>query len=285
VAAIGALAREKGLHFHMDGARFANAVAHLDCSPSAASVEGGVDALSFGFVKNGGMSAEALVFFAPDMIEATRFRRKRAGHLQSKGRYLAAQILAMLKGDLWLNNARHANAAAGEIAAAAADRLIHPVEANEVFIALNGGNARPRAPPVLPLRLGRHRRPLCHRMEQPAGGSAGAGQSPARFMSGAIKGGALASFAIVSLIWGSTWLVIKDQIAFSPPGWTVTWRFIIAAIGMAGWRRFAASLWPCRGGRWGWRRWSGFSSSAPISNWSIAPRIMCHRALSRCSMR
>ena len=138
VAAIGELAREKGLHFHMDGARFANAVAHLDCSPSAASVEGGVDALSFGFVKNGGMSAEALVFFAPDMIEATRFRRKRAGHLQSKGRYLAAQILAMLKGDLWLNNARHANAAAGEIAAAAADRLIHPVEANEVFIALNG---------------------------------------------------------------------------------------------------------------------------------------------------
>jgi uncharacterized membrane protein len=80
------------------------------------------------------------------MIEATRFRRKRAGHLQSKGRYLAAQILAMLKGDLWLNNARHANAAAGEIAAAAADRLIHPVEANEVFIALNGAErAAPRA--------------------------------------------------------------------------------------------------------------------------------------------
>lgn len=138
VAAIGALAREKGLRLHMDGARFANAVAHLGCSPAEASVDGGVDALSFGFVKNGGMSAEALVFFAPDMIEATRFRRKRAGHLQSKGRYLAAQILAMLKGDLWLDNARHANAAAGEIAAAAQGRLIHPVEANEVFIALNG---------------------------------------------------------------------------------------------------------------------------------------------------
>ncbi|KAG5724246.1 hypothetical protein E4T56_gene3802, partial [Termitomyces sp. T112] len=137
VAAIGALAREKGLRFHMDGARFANAVAHLGCSPAAASVEGGVEALSFGFVKNGGMSAEALVFFAPDMIEATRYRRKRAGHLQSKGRYLAAQILAMLKGDLWLANARHANAAAGEIAAAAGDRLIHPVEANEVFVALS----------------------------------------------------------------------------------------------------------------------------------------------------
>lgn len=137
VAAIGALAREKGLRFHMDGARFANAVAHLGCSPAAASVEGGVEALSFGFVKNGGMGAEALVFFAPDMIEATRYRRKRAGHLQSKGRYLAAQILAMLKGDLWLANARHANAAAGEIAAAAGGRLIHPVEANEVFVALS----------------------------------------------------------------------------------------------------------------------------------------------------
>lgn len=139
VAAIGAFAREKGLRFHMDGARFANAVAHLGCSPAAASCEGGVEALSFGFVKNGGMGAEALIFFAPDMVEATRYNRKRAGHLQSKGRYLAAQILAMLKGDLWLDNARRANAAAGEIAAAAGDRLIHPVQANEVFVALSAG--------------------------------------------------------------------------------------------------------------------------------------------------
>ncbi|MBN9577008.1 MAG: hypothetical protein J0H26_01460, partial [Alphaproteobacteria bacterium] len=111
VAAMGAFAREKGLRFHMDGARFANAVAHLECSPAAASSEGGVEALSFGFVKNGGMGAEALIFFAPDMIEVTRYNRKRAGHLQSKGRYLAAQLLAMLKGDLWLDNARRANAA------------------------------------------------------------------------------------------------------------------------------------------------------------------------------
>lgn len=139
VGAMGAFAREKGLRFHMDGARFANAVAHLGCSPAAASCEGGVEALSFGFVKNGGMGAEALIFFAPDMVEATRYNRKRAGHLQSKGRYLAAQILAMLKGDLWLDNARRANAAAGEIAAAAGDRLIHPVQANEVFVALSAG--------------------------------------------------------------------------------------------------------------------------------------------------
>lgn len=134
VAAIGALARARGLRLHMDGARFANAVAHLGCSPAQASVAGGVDALSFGFIKNGGMSAEALVFFAPDLAENVRRARKRAGHLQSKGRFMAAQILAMLDGDLWLANARHANAAAAEIAAGAPGRLLHRVQANEVFV-------------------------------------------------------------------------------------------------------------------------------------------------------
>jgi len=137
VAAIGALARAQGLRLHMDGARFANAVAHLGCSPAQASVAGGVDALSFGFIKNGGMSAEALVFFDPALAENVRRARKRAGHLQSKGRFLAAQILAMLKGDLWLNNARAANAAAAEIGAGAAGRLLHPVQANEVFVRMN----------------------------------------------------------------------------------------------------------------------------------------------------
>lgn len=134
VAEIGALARERGLALHMDGARFANAVAHLGCTAAAASCAAGVDALSFGFVKNGGMSAEAVVFFTPELAEQARFRRKRAGHLQSKGRFLAAQLLAMLDDDLWLANARAANAAAGEIAAACHARLLHPVEANELFV-------------------------------------------------------------------------------------------------------------------------------------------------------
>jgi threonine aldolase len=137
VAAIGALAREQGLRLHMDGARFANAVAFLGCSPAAASCEGGVDALSFGCVKNGAMSAEALVYFDEALAGDVMFRRKRAGHLQSKGRFLAAQVLAMLKNDLWLDNARAANAAAAEIGGAASDRLLHPVEANEVFLTLN----------------------------------------------------------------------------------------------------------------------------------------------------
>ncbi|WP_031343162.1 threonine aldolase family protein [Novosphingobium lindaniclasticum] len=142
LAGLANFARGRGLGLHMDGARFANAAAFLGGDPAlaaglggnAAGAAGGVDALSFGMVKNGGMSAEAIVFFDPAMADKVRFRRKRAGHLQSKGRYLAAQILAMLEGDLWLDNARAANAAAGEIAAAAGDRLLHPVEANEIFL-------------------------------------------------------------------------------------------------------------------------------------------------------
>ena len=134
VAALGALARERGLGLHMDGARFANAVAHLGCAPADITWRAGVDALSFGFIKNGGMTAELLVFFRPELAEATLYRRKRAGHLFSKGRYLAAQILAMIEGDVWLRNARAANAGAALLAAAASDRLLYPVEANEVFL-------------------------------------------------------------------------------------------------------------------------------------------------------
>ncbi|RJF94019.1 threonine aldolase family protein [Sphingomonas cavernae] len=134
VAALGAICRERSLGFHMDGARFANAVAHLGCSPAALTWRAGVDALSFGFTKNGGMGAEALVFFKAELAEATHYRRKRAGHLLSKGRYLAAQILAMLDDDVWLANARAANAGARLLAGAAGDRLVHPVQANEVFL-------------------------------------------------------------------------------------------------------------------------------------------------------
>jgi threonine aldolase len=139
LAEIGALAKERGLCLHVDGARFANAAAFLRCAPGEAA--GPADALSFGCVKNGGMSAEAIVFFAPELADLARYRRKRAGHLQSKGRYLAAQVLAMIEGGpgggLWLDNARAANAAAQEIAAACGERLLHPVEANELFVRLS----------------------------------------------------------------------------------------------------------------------------------------------------
>ncbi len=141
VAALGALCRDRGIGFHMDGARFANAVASLGCSPADVTWRAGVDALSFGFTKNGGMSAEALVFFKPNLIDETKRRRKRAGHLLSKGRYLAAQILALLEGDLWLENGRAANAAARLMAEAAGTRCVHPVQANEIFIRVTAAEA------------------------------------------------------------------------------------------------------------------------------------------------
>jgi len=134
VAAIAQYARGRGLKLHMDGARFANAAAFLGLG--AADTAGDVDALSFGCIKNGAMSAEAIVFLDPALADVARYRRKRAGHLQSKGRFLAAQLHAMLADDLWLANARAANAAAAEIASACGARLMHPVEANELFVTL-----------------------------------------------------------------------------------------------------------------------------------------------------
>jgi threonine aldolase len=134
IAAIGELARSRGLGLHMDGARFANAAATTGESPADLSWRAGVDALSFGFVKNGGLNAEALILFRTELADEVAVRRKRAGHLSSKGRMLAAQILALLDDDLWLDNARAANAAARAIAEAAPGRLVYPVEANEIFL-------------------------------------------------------------------------------------------------------------------------------------------------------
>jgi threonine aldolase len=138
LAALAAFAKERRLGLHMDGARFGNAAAHLGGSPEAASraAAGPVDSHAVGFIKNGGMGAEAVILFDPEAAHQVRYRRKRAGHLQCKGRYMAAQILAMLEDGLWLANAAHANAAAREVAAGCADRLLHPVEANELFVHL-----------------------------------------------------------------------------------------------------------------------------------------------------
>ncbi|RST29943.1 low specificity L-threonine aldolase [Sphingomonas ginkgonis] len=140
-AAVGEFARSHGLGFHLDGARFANAVASLDVPVSELTWKAGVDALSFGFVKNGGFSAEALILFKPELASAAERLRKRSGHLLSKGRYLAAQLLAMVEDDVWLDNARHANDAARRLAEAAPGRLVHPVEANEVFVRLTAEEA------------------------------------------------------------------------------------------------------------------------------------------------
>ncbi len=142
VAALGKVARARNLGFHMDGARFANAAAFTGESPADLTWRAGIDVLSFGFVKNGGMNAEALIFFNPDQAEIVPRLRKRAGHLLSKGRFLAAQLLAMVDGDLWLHNARAANAAAQALAdAAGSDRLVFPVEANELFVRMTPAEA------------------------------------------------------------------------------------------------------------------------------------------------
>lgn len=141
VAAIGAVAKARNLRLYMDGARFANAVVHSGDSPADLTWRAGVDALSFGFVKNGGMSAEALILFDMGLAEEIQIRRKRAGHLNSKGRYFAAQIYALLDNDRWLANARAANGGAATLGAAAGKRLLHPVEANEVFLAMTPAEA------------------------------------------------------------------------------------------------------------------------------------------------
>ncbi len=140
LSTIAAVARQHRLPVHMDGARFANALAYLRCSPAEATWKSGVDVLSLGATKNGALCAEAVVFFNPSMVQDFERRRKRAGHLWSKMRFLSCQLLAYFHDDHWLENARHANAMASAMAQGLGKvngaKLLHPVEANEVFVAL-----------------------------------------------------------------------------------------------------------------------------------------------------
>ena len=141
IGALGEVAKRRGLGFHVDGARLANAVAFTGESLADVSWRAGVDAVSFGFVKNGGLNAEALILFRTELADEIAVRRKRAGHLLSKGRMAAAQILALLEDDLWLDNARAANGAAQTLAKAAPHRLAYPVEGNELFLAMEADEA------------------------------------------------------------------------------------------------------------------------------------------------
>ncbi len=138
IAALAELARRHALGLHVDGARFANAVAHLGCAPADITWRAGIDVLSFGATKNGAAAAEAVIFFDRAKAADFEFRRKRGGHLLSKMRFLSAQLDAYLDNDLWLRNARHANAMATRLAGGLAGitgvHLRHPVEANEVFV-------------------------------------------------------------------------------------------------------------------------------------------------------
>jgi threonine aldolase len=136
IAALSDLAHSRGLKVHMDGARFANAVAFLGCHPADVTWRAGVDVLSFGATKNGALAAEAVVFFDQTLVRDFELRRKRAGHLLSKSRYVSAQLLAYVETGVWRRNAERANQLARQVGQAAGAALLHPVEGNEVFVHL-----------------------------------------------------------------------------------------------------------------------------------------------------
>lgn len=136
VKALCKAARAAGLKVHMDGARFANAVAALGCAPAEITWQAGVDVLAFGATKNGAMAAEAVILFDPAKAEELRYRRKRGGHLISKGRFVSAQLLAYVEGGHWLDLARQANQKARVLADGlkrAGIALACEPQANEVF--------------------------------------------------------------------------------------------------------------------------------------------------------
>jgi len=146
VTALCTLAHNAGLHTHMDGARLANALVSTGCSPADMTWRAGVDILSFGFTKNGAMGAEAIILFGDQIkrLAALEARRKRGGHMPPKQRFVAAQVLAMLEGGLWLELAGQANEAAQALAegfVVAGASLQHPVQGNEVFVCLKEGQA------------------------------------------------------------------------------------------------------------------------------------------------
>lgn len=139
IAALASLAKSKNMGVHMDGARLANALAALGCSPADLTWKAGVDILSLGLTKAGAMMAEAILFFEPEKAPSIEWLRKRGGHVMSKTRLASSQFLAMLEDDLWLRLARHANLAAARLAKGIKEQghaLVWSCEANEVFVVL-----------------------------------------------------------------------------------------------------------------------------------------------------
>jgi threonine aldolase len=140
VAAIATATHRHGLKLHMDGARFANALSFVGCSPAELSWKAGVDVLSLGATKNGAMGAEVVIFFDSAAASNFEFLRKRGGHLFSKMRLLSSQLDAYFADGLWLANARHANAMARRLVAGLTPlkgtALLYPVDANEIFVVL-----------------------------------------------------------------------------------------------------------------------------------------------------
>jgi threonine aldolase len=145
--ALGEAARELGLRVHLDGARFANAVMSLRVPPRALTWQAGVDVLCLGGTKNGLAGGDAVVvFFNKELAEGFAYRRKQGGHLLAKMRFIAAPWVALLESGAWLRNAEHANARARQLEAELRGlpgvRVLHPVQANAVFVQLPEGWAR-----------------------------------------------------------------------------------------------------------------------------------------------
>jgi len=142
IRAVAEVAKGRDLKLHMDGARFANALARLGCRPAEATWRSGIDIMSFGATKNGGALCDAIVVFAPDLADVVAVQLRRAGQVWSKMRFASAQLIAYVENSLWLDMARASNAIAARIAAGLRDtpaaRLLAPVEANEIFLELPG---------------------------------------------------------------------------------------------------------------------------------------------------
>ena len=138
IESIASVARENNLPLHMDGARFANALVSLNVTPAQMTWRVGVDVLSFGATKNGCIAAEAVIFFNEDLAANFPFLQKRAGHLLSKSRFIAAQFQGYLSNDVWLKNARNANHMAKRfsngIASLPGVDLAYPTQSNEIFV-------------------------------------------------------------------------------------------------------------------------------------------------------
>jgi threonine aldolase len=140
IRAIAEVAKRRGLRLHMDGARFANAVVRLGCSPADATWRSQIDIMSFGATKNGGALCDAIVVFSPELAEGLAVQLRRAGQVWSKMRFASAQLIAYVENGLWLEMARASNGIAARIATALqklpAARLLAPIEANEIFLEL-----------------------------------------------------------------------------------------------------------------------------------------------------
>ena len=174
VAALGDVARRHGLRVHMDGARFANAVAALGCSPADLTWRCGVDVLSLGATKNGAINAEAVVVFDADLAREIPYRMKRGGQVLSKARFVSAQLARYVADDRWLERARRANAHAAtlaqQLAALPGVSLVAPVDVNMIFLRMpDAAVAALDRGPFHYYKLGRDVRLVCRPDQDPAG--------------------------------------------------------------------------------------------------------------------